>query len=137
MPTATLTPAERHLKHLRKDIAAVPKPHQQALERDIEEIDADVHDLLQHATIPWVEQSKLVFWKATRTFAATFISTLGLTLLPVVEDLAKGNASFGLERSLLVAAVVGAVAAGVRAVIALLPISKADVDTGVHASLVH
>jgi hypothetical protein len=70
--------------------------------------------------------------KLLRVFFVSFVATLLTGLLPIIENLTTGQrVDLTVLRSLLLALIVGAIAAGIRAVIAILPIFKDDNDVGI------
>lgn len=137
MPSKTdgFVAVRRDLKGLSGDItqvAAVDPAITAKLQADVAQLRKDLNKLQRD------EKRKPVglFVKVTRTFVATFVSALLLTLLPAVEDIAKGTTTFGVLRSLAVSAALGALAAAVRAVMAYLPLYRDDANIGAKGSVV-
>jgi hypothetical protein len=71
--------------------------------------------------------------KVVRTFVFAALATFVTALPPVADQLANGSVDISVAGSLAVGAVAGAVAAGLRAVAALLPVFPDD-DVGVRRS---
>jgi hypothetical protein len=73
--------------------------------------------------------------KVLRVFFFAFVGTFLTTLLPIADRLAKGdNVDFPFVKALVVSAIAAGIGAGIRAVIALLPVFKDDNDVGMQRS---
>jgi hypothetical protein len=69
--------------------------------------------------------------KIARTFAFAFVGTFLTALLPILNGLASGShVDYSVTASLLVGAAAGALTAGIRTVVALLPVFPDDNDVG-------
>ncbi len=70
--------------------------------------------------------------KIARVFAVATIGAFLTALLPIADKIANGeHVSFTALESLAVAVIVGAIAAGIRAVIAYLPLFTDDNNIGI------
>lgn len=78
-----------------------------------------------------VRQAPPWWQKVLRVFAFAFLGMFLTTILPIAEKIAKGeDVDYSLIKAVLVSAIAGGFAAGVRAVVALLPVF-ADDDIGI------
>jgi hypothetical protein len=69
--------------------------------------------------------------KVLRVFFFAFLGTFLTTVLPIAEKIASGeDVSFDFAKALLVSAIAAGIGAGIRALIALLPVFKDDNDIG-------
>jgi hypothetical protein len=73
--------------------------------------------------------------KVLRVFVFAFLGTFLTTILPIADKIAKGeHVDYNFIKAIAVSAIAAGFAAGIRAVIALLPVFRDDNDIGMQKS---
>ena len=73
--------------------------------------------------------------KVLRVFFFAFVGTFLTAVLPIADKIAKGEGvDYPFAKALLLSAIAGGIAAGIRAVVAMLPLFKDDNDVGMRTA---